>query len=304
MHLLNNINQLELEQIFPYLSQKNSPVYKELKNDDIPNSIEAFNIEHKFIDYTELIKTCIIIIITLTTEKISIINFISIIKELFLSINFSIRKYIYKIIYIYYNLCDSQIKKGNYNLLFRLNSYIELFEIIKKKGILPNSNLINVISDIITLYEKEKKDLKDFEEEKNTVTQFYKSIEKKSISQLYKLEIENSNNDNKKEILKQIENIAYDGNIKENEIKLHFTSDLISSKNSDIKSFIFSPKKLFKNCNKLFYIFNQTMDYKIIEDKQEFKEIIINLFYYVQNIPKINSDLINKFFLLCLFTNY
>ena len=304
MHLLNNINQLELEQIFPYLSQKNSPVYKELKNDDIPNSIEAFNIEHKFIDYTELIKTCIIIIITLTTEKISIINFISIIKELFLSINFSIRKYINKIIYIYYNLCDSQIKKGNYNLLFRLNSYIELFEIIKQKGILPNSNLINLISDIITLYEKEKKDLKDFEEEKNTVTQFYKSIEKKSISQLYKLEIENSNNDNKKEILKQIENIAYDGNIKENEIKLHFTSDLISSKNSDIKSFIFSPKKLFKNCNKLFYIFNQTMDYKIIEDKQEFKEIIINLFYYVQNIPKINSDLINKFFLLCLFTNY
>ena len=304
MHLLNNINEFDLQKIFPYSTLKNAPVYKEIKEDDIPNTIETFNIEHKFIDYTELIKTCILIIITITTEKISIIKFLRIVKDIFFSIHFSIRKYIYKLIYIYYHLCKNQIEKGNYNLLSRLNSYIELFDILQKKGILPNSNLVNLISDIITLYEKEKEDLKNFEEEKNTVTEFFKSIEKKELSQLYNFEIKKATNDDDNEILKMLENIGYDGNIKEKEIQLHFTSELFSSINCDIKSSIFSPIKLFKTCNRLYYNFNQKMDYKEIENTPEFKEVIINLFYYVKIIPNMNTDLINKYFLLCLFNNY
>ena len=300
IHLLNNINELELQQIFPYLSQKSNPVYKILKDDEIPNTIEGFNIEHKFIDYSELIKSCILLIIIITTEKISIADFKTIIKDILLSINFSVRKYIYKLIYIYYRLCNDQTKNGNYNLLVRLKDYIELFDILKQKGILPSSNLVNFLSYIMTLYENKKEDLK-FEENNNNVTQFFKSIEKKEISQCYTLKLENKKNENEKEIFKLMENIGYDGYIKDDKIQLHFTSELFSSKNLEIKSFIFSPIKLFKNCNRLFNLFNQNMDYKLIENKTEFKQVIINLLYYVKIIPKINVELINKYFLLCLY---
>ena len=301
MHILNELNEIQLQEIFPSLLKKNSPTFHDLKEDDIPNTIEAFYIENKIIDYKELVKTCLLIIFTTMTEKISVENFKNIIIEILSTINFSLRKYVQKIIFTYYNVCSNQIKNGNYSLLLKMNCYIELFNILNQRGILPNESLVNLISQIITLYENEKEDIKLFKEEQNKINGFYKSIESKDNTTLYKLNVEGLNNENSKETLKLAENTSYDGTIKENEVKLHFTSDLLSY-NRDFKSLIFSPLKLFKNCNKLYSQFIHYFDRKVIESNNDFREVILNLLFYTQNIPELNSKLLPKFFLVCLFS--
>ena len=75
---------------------------------------------------------CVIIIFILFIEKYDIEQFKNSIIKLLSILNVSFRKYILRIMNVYYELCIKQIKSNNYSLISKANSYVEIFETLFK----------------------------------------------------------------------------------------------------------------------------------------------------------------------------
>ena len=136
INLLNKLKIEELEEIFPSLEIKKKPAYMMMFENEIPDLIENSCFEFKQIEFQEIITMSVLNILFLNIEKYDINIIKNEIKQLFSVITISLRKYIFRIMYIYYNLCLKQIENKNYSLLSKLNSFIEIFDHLKERNIL------------------------------------------------------------------------------------------------------------------------------------------------------------------------
>ena len=204
----------------------------------------------------------------------------------------SLRKYIYRIIYVYYNLCLKQLKNKNYSLLSKALSFIEIFDHLSTRKILPNHYLLNLIEEILSLYYKE---LDNFENYNNND---YQQINNDDIDKLFNLTIQH----NKLKVNKPINYIIgiaqaiYTNKDLEEDFSLNF-QNLENEK--EIKSKIYSPIKLLNFCDSIYNDFIQEFNCTFSDN---FTCIIINILFYFQNCQQIPKEchLILKFLFNCL----
>ena len=292
MHLINQLNQEELETIFPSLKIKNVPPYKIINETDIVDCIENFLINDKKLELHENIIMCTINIFILFIELYDIDIFKNEIKKLLKLLNVSFRKYIYRIIYVYYNLCQKQLKNNNYSLLSKALSFIEIFEFLSTKKILPNQSLLNLIEEILFLYHKEEENIKNY---KNN----FQTIFDEDINKLYNLEInikkitipkKKSKEDFIIEVLQAFHtNSEKEKYIYKDNISITFNSLLSNVKKKKIITKVYSPFELHKFCNSLYNIFIEDFTYHIL-DNNKYNEIIVNILFFFQNCKQIPNE--------------
>lgn len=299
IQFLNQLKKEEIKLIFPSLIKIEEPPFIEIKEETLLNIIEDYFFEEKIIKPKELIIICFLIFLSFNLEKIDIVLLKTTILGNLWSITFFLRKYIYRLLYVYYTLCVSEVKIGKFNFLSKKNIYMEIYNILKPKGILPNIKLIDLINKITILYEENKEKIQNFTEEESKLNQLFFSIKEKDNIFTCDLEENGKIIDNKDEIIElseKLENSYYNGFIKEN-IKLHFkTKELIV--NNDITCAIYSIYKLFQTCNDLYNKYINSFDLKSIESDL-LKEVIVNLIFYLGN-NTLNRLLLKSLF-LCLY---
>jgi len=300
--ILNQLEEIEITNIFPSKKILNLPYYIEIEKNKFQNILDNYIFENKLISSKELLIICFLIFFTITIEKNQIINLKTTILGNLWSLNF-VTKYIYRMLFVYYNICEIQIKKEDYSILYMKDSYLDIFNVLKSKGILSNGEILNLVNKIYNLYEHEKEKLKSYKIENNKIDTFYNNIKNKD--NLFTCDLEENNvkiedNKIKEEIDKFCENqdnLTYFGLIKEN-CKIHFKTTEINN-NNDLICGIYSYYKLFKSIDELYKNFIQTFDLKSL-DQNIYKEIIVNLIFYFSN-SQIKNKVILKFLLLCLY---
>ena len=288
MHLLNKIKPEELENIFPSLKIKNTETYIEISENLIPDIIEASCIEFKQIELHEIIIICVIIIFILFIEKYDIEQFKNSIIKLLSMLNVSFRKNIFRIMNVYYELCIKQIKSNNYSLISKANSYVEIFETLLSRKVLPNPSLLNLIEKILSLYDQEKENIKNHKSEND--------FQKVSFNQLkdnYNLIIQDSSHEISDPIgfiIEMGQACFSDKFMEEKTCNLNFVSYLLSK---NLNSKIYSPIKLLIHCNQFYkeYIKKFSVNFP-----DNYDEIIINLIFFFENIkiiPKESHNIIH-----------
>ena len=282
MHLLNKIKPEELENIFPSLKIKNTETYIEISENLIPDIIEASCIEFKQIELHEIIIICVIIIFILFIEKYDIEQFKNSIIKLLSMLNVSFRKNIFRIMNVYYELCIKQIKINNYSLISKANLYIEIFETLLSRKVLPNPSLLNLIEKILSLYDQEKENIKNHKSEND-----FQKVSFNQLKENYNLIIQDSSNEISDPITFIIEMgqaCFSDKFMEEKTCNLIFVSSLLSK---NINSKIYSPIKLLIQCNQFYkeYIKNFSVNFP-----DNYDEIIINLIFFFENIKIIPKE--------------
>ena len=292
IHLIDNLKKEKIEEIFPSLKIKNFPPYIIIKENKIPDLIESYCIENKILELPETIVMCVLNVFICFIEKYDIDIIKNDIIKILTLLKVSLRKYIYRIIYVYYNLCLKQLKNKNYSLLSKALSFIEIFDHLSTRKILPNHYLLNLIEEILSLYYKE---LDNFENYNNND---YQQINNDDIDKLFNLTIQH----NKLKVNKSINYIIgiaqaiYTNKDLEEDFSLNF-QNLENEK--EIKSKIYSPIKLLNFCDSIYNDFIQEFNCTFSDN---FTCIIINILFYFQNCQQIPKEchLILKFLFNCL----
>ena len=285
INLLNKLKTVELEEIFPSLEIKKKPAYMMMFENEIPDLIENSCFEFKQIEFQEIITMSVLNILFLNIEKYDINIIKNEIKQLFSVITISLRKYIFRIMYIYYNLCLKQIENKNYSLLSKVNSFIEIFDHLTERNILPNYSLINLMEKIFSLYNKEEDNIKKYNSENDN----YQQINEQELNTLFSLTIEqktNIINDPITFILNMAQSIFSEKYIEEKNVSLNFK---INSNEKTINTRIYSSFKLFQLSNNFYNAF--VVDFSLKEININFyNEVIINLLFFFQNIKKFSEE--------------
>ena len=292
MHLINQLKPEELERIFPSLKIKNSPPYKVINENEIVDCIENYLIKNKKLKIHEYIIMTTINIFILFIELYDIDIFKNEIKNLLQLLNVSFRKYIYRIIYVYYNLCQKQLKNKNYSLLSKAFAFIEIFEFLSTKNILPNKSLLNLIEEILSLYYREEENIKNYEYN-------YQNIYNEDINKLYNLNIKvNKINIPKKKTKENfiievaqafntdIENEQY---IYKDNISITFNTLLSNIKKKEIMTIIYSPFHLLNLSDSIYNNFIEDFTNHIL-DNNNYNEMIVNILFYFQNCKQIPNE--------------
>ena len=286
INLLNRLKQEELEEIFPSLKIKKKSVYMMMFENEIPDLIENYFFELKHIEFQEILTMSILNLLFLNIEKYDIDIIKNEIKHLFSFITISLRKYIFRIMYIYYNLCLKQIENKNYSLLSKINSFIEIFEHLKERNILPNNSLIYLMEKILSLYNKEEENIKKY---KNENDNYYK-INEQELNTFFSLTIEQKTkdiiDDPNTYIINIAQSIFLENFIQDKKFLLNFK---LNSNERTINTKIYSSIKLFKLSNLYYNKFIEHFSIKEI-DIQLYDEVIINLIFFFQNIKKFSEE--------------
>ena len=297
--ILNQLSKDELKNIFPSNNILNLPFYIEIKENKFHSILGNYIFENKLISSKELLIICFLLFFTITIEKNQIINLKTTILGNLWTLNFFVIKYIYRILFVYYNICEIQIKKEEYSSLYMIDSYLEIFNVLKSKGILSSGKLLNLVNQIYILYENHKEQLQSYKLENTEIDNFYNNIKNKDI--LFTCDLEDNNVKIEVDTIREeIEDLSTNKDlnlIKEN-IKIHFNTNEIN-KNNDLTCSIYSYYKLFQKINELYKHFIQTFDIKNL-DSNMLKEIIINLIFHFSN-SQIKNKIILKYLLLCLY---
>ena len=288
INLLNRLKQEELEEIFPSLKIKKKSVYMTMFENEIPDIIENSCFEFKQIEFQEILTMSILNLLFLNIEKYDIDTIKKEIKQLFSFITISLRKYIFRIMYIYYNLCLKQIENKNYSLLSKLNSFIEIFDHLKERNILPNYSLINLMEKILTLYNKEEENIKKYKNENKNDN--YHQINEQELNTLFSLTIEQKTkdiiDDPNTYIINIAQSIFLEKFIEDKKFLLNFK---MNSNEKIINTKIYSSIKLFKLSNFYYNQFIEHFSRKEI-NIQFYEEVIINLLFFFQNITKFSEE--------------
>ena len=255
---------------------------------EIPDIIENSCFEFKQIEFQEILTMSILNLLFLNIEKYDIDTIKNEIKQLFSFITISLRKYIFRIMYIYYNLCLKQIENKNYSLLSKLNSFIEIFDHLKERNILPNYSLINLMEKILTLYNKEEENIKKYKNENKNDN--YHQINEQELNTLFSLTIEQKTkdiiDDPNTYIINIAQSIFLEKFIEDKKFLLNFK---MNSNEKIINTKIYSSIKLFKLSNFYYNQFIEHFSRKEI-NIQFYEEVIINLLFFFQNITKFSEE--------------
>ena len=288
-YLLEQMPLEDKNKCFPYLT---TPLLNasdaKIKIKDICNNFEHYFINNKLINNVEVIRLCILNVMALSTTGHKIIYFIEALHELMKKINISIYKFIYIILSIAYRVF---IKEKNQNL-FIYEKYFNIFNFVVENNLItPNNDINNIYNNILNFIESIK-DKKKEEIEGND----YKSIKDVDNKKLYSLEPKLK----EKEMLSNISNVTFNGNIKNN--KITFKAKILKDKIFNIND-IFSPLKVYNQLNKMVDEFSQNLEFNKI-NKDEYKKLIIHLIYYCSLFPQEFDKTIIKYLIYCLKTEH
>ena len=298
--ILNQLSEEEINNIFPSKNILNLPFYIEVKDNKFFNIFDNYVFEKKLISSKELLYISFLMFFTINTEKKQIINLKTTLLGFLWTLNFGVLKYIYRILFVYYKICEIQVKNEDYSILSMIDYYLDIFNVLNSKGILPHNKILYLVNQIYIIYENNKEKLQSQKIENNEIDNFYNNIKNKDI--VFTCDLEDNNvkiEDEKKkeeiEVLCENKDLSL---IKEETLKIHFNTNEIKN-NNDLKCNLYSYYKLFQTINELYKHFIQTFDLKSL-DSNILKEIIVNLILYFSK-GQIKNKIILKFLLLCLY---
>ncbi len=280
MNYLNN-TKIKLSTIFPY-KQLNEQEYipKKIYQQTISDLIEFYLIRNNNLNYKYLIHTSIFLIFSIYLESLNFENYKDLIQELLLLLNFNPRKYIFKLSYLYYKICEK-------NPIF----------ISEKKCIIELENLLNelkifAIGDL-KIFIKEIKAINSSTNEK-IINSFFDNLYlnyKNSNIQLYSCYIQSRIG---RKLDSDILNTFLKDNSYDDFIYLTYVTFKLTSKDfsNALISDIYSPIKLFNTCNNLYNQYLENLNLNSL-DKNVLKSVLINLLFYSELIH-LNQN-INKF---------
>ena len=285
LNYINNLNntKINLSTIFPYKNlNEQEYIPKKIYEESITDLIESYLIRKNNLNYKYLIQTSIFLFFSIILDNIKLENYIDLIHELLLLLNFNPRKYIFKLSYLYYKICEK-------NPIF----------ISEKKCIFELENLLNklkifAIGDLKILI-KEINNLNNSTNEKvnNSMLDNLYLNYKEAISQLYSCYIQSR-------IGRKLNSNILDNFLKDNSyddfIYLSNATFKLTSKNlkNTLISDIYSPIKLFKTCNNLYNQFLENLNINSL-DKNVLISVIINLLFYSELI-NLNKNINNFLF--------
>ena len=268
MNYLNNI-KINLSTIFPY-KKLNEQEYipKKIYQQSISDLIETYLIKKNNLNYKYLIQTSIILFFSIYLDKIKFENYKGLIQELLLLLNFNPRKYIFKLSYLYYKICEK-----NPIFINEKEYIIELENILNELKIFAIGDLKILIREIKNLNNSTDEKIKH-----SIFDNMYYNYINSNNKEFYSCYIQSRIGrklDNK--ILNQFLNDNnYDDFIYLNNITFKLTSKDI--KNVEISD-IYSPIKLFNTCNNLYNQYLENLNLNSL-DKNVLKSVIINLLFY------------------------
>ena len=288
-YLLEPMPLEDKNKCFPYIDASLlSSLDTILKIKDINNTFEQFFINNKLISVPDIIRMAILCVVGLSTSGHKMIYFTEPIYDVIKKINVSVYKYIQIILSIAYRVFN---KENNKNL-FIYEKYFNLYDFVVDNNLIIANNDINIIHDCILKFMDSIKDKKNEEFEGND----YKSIKDVDNKKLYTIEPKLK----EKEALKEIANVSFNGNVKNN--KISFKTKLLKDKMFNIND-VFSPLKVYNQLNKLVGDYYQNLEFNKI-NKDEYKKLIIHLIYYCGLYPQEFHKGIIKFLIYCLKTEH
>ena len=291
IYILDEIKNEEKNKLFhiennSYLIYK--PIYQKITSILIYNSFEKYFIDSKYIDYTIVLKICILNILVLSIHNKTLIPYIEQVNSLFQNLSISLRKYIELILSIALRQFLSE-KNPNFVLYMK---YFDLYQFcIEKNWIFPNDEIISLQKEIELYndnnYERNNDEIFDIR---------YKKIEGIETRKLYSI----NSNKKPKDIVPMIQNL----NISENyNCTLKFKSKYYN-KNKEIKfTNIYSLKTIYNITNKMIDNYYKDLNFKNI-DKIEYEKIIIYLIYFTHLLHNILPKDINRFLFYCFYLQY
>ena len=192
VYYLNNLDNKELENIFPSLSFKeNENAIPDIYNTIFPDYVETILMEEKFYSSDEIVAFIILILYIVAIKKNKIIFhfFEEIIKTMKINRKIVLRKYIFLILNILNETVKEKLEKEK-NVIKELLIYKEIMNCIydsnnsDNKCYYPNENLSDIIYNF-NLYQKKYKELlekkKEFANENKRIIKKYNANDDKDI---------------------------------------------------------------------------------------------------------------------------
>ena len=285
IYILDEIKNEEKNKIFhiendSYLIYK--PINQKITSIFMYNIFEKYFIDSKYIDYTIVLKICILNILALSIHNKTLVPYTLTVYSLFQNIFISLRKFIEIILSIALRQFLSE-KNPNYFLYMK---YFNLYQFcIESNGIFPNDELIYLEKKIEYYNENNYNRNNAFFDKR------YKKIEGIETSKLYNI----NSNKKPKDIIMMIQNL----NISENyNCTLKFKSKYYN-KNKEIKiTNIYSLKTIYNITSKMLDNYYKDLNFQKI-DKNEYEKVIIHLIYFTELFDNQLPKDLNRFLFYC-----
>jgi len=307
---IKNMKDNFLQKIFPSKIIRDKEVYTNINSTEVIKYVEKNFYNNKLIKYIDILKGCLIYLVSLTVEKHNISYCFIDLINLFYTMNYGLRKGVLIIINILRKLRFSKKKESDEEFINNTGFYLKILDLLRIKSVFIGKEIANKIINMFKLsdIEKEKRNINI-----NQVDNKYKMIENLKKEDLYVMSLEDNECHNEKYDLKKLilcnkTNDDYNNNLSFkcsicNNVKTAFVkfkpNKINIKKEIPEKIELFSPLKLYEECYKIYIQYTNTLDLKIIENTKEFINLIINILFYCENTNGFNLKII-KFVLTFL----
>ena len=254
---------------------------------EIQNNFEQYYIENNLIDFKDVIKLSILIIVSLSTSGHKLIYFAESIYELLNQIKVSLYKYIEIILYIAYKVFTKETNKN----LYIYEKYFDIFKAIKENSLIIINNDLNILYENISKFCDK---IKGKRNENINEDEGYKIIKDLDIKKLYTIECKLK----EKEIINSITSANFNESIKKS--NLNFKAKILKDKAYSFSE-IASPYKIYTQLNKMLEGYLKKLDFGKV-NKEEYKKLIMQLIYYCNMFQDDFPKDVIKFLVYCLKT--
>jgi hypothetical protein len=299
-----------LQKIFPSKIIRDKEVYTNINSTEVIKYVEKNFYNNKLIKYIDILKGCLIYLVSLTVEKHNISYCFIDLINLFYTMNYGLRKGVLIIINILRKLRFSKKKESDEEFIKNTGFYLKILDLLRIKSVFIGKEIANKIINMFKLsdIEKEKRNV-DIEQVDNK----YKMIENLKKEDLYVISLEDNECHDEKYDLKKlilcnktnddfVNNLSFKcskcDNVKTPFIKFK-ANKLNIKKEIPEKIELYSPLKLSEECYKIYVQYAKTYNLKKIEETKEFINLIINIIFYCENTNGFNLKII-KFVLTFL----
>ena len=307
---IKNMEKNFLDKIFPSKIIRDKEVYCNVNSSEIIKYFERSFYNKKLIKYIDILKGCLIYLISLTIENYNISYCYIDLLNLIYTMNYGLRKGVLVIINILRKLRFSRKKEKVEEFINNTGFYLKILDLLRIKSVFIGKEIADKINDMFILsdIENENRNINI-----DQVDNKYKMIENLKKEDLYIISLEENECHNEKYNLKKLilcnkENDDYNNNLsfkcsKCNNVKTSFIkfkpNKINIKKEIPEKIELYSPLKLYDECYKMYIQYAKTLDLKNIENTKEFINLIINILYYCENTNGFNLKII-KFVLTFL----
>ena len=307
---IKNMEKNFLDKIFPSKIIRDKEVYCNVNSSEIIKYFERSFYNKKLIKYIDILKGCLIYLISLTIENYNISYCYIDLLNLIYTMNYGLRKGVLVIINILRKLRFSRKKEKVEEFINNTGFYLKILDLLRIKSVFIGKEIADKINDMFILsdIENENRNINI-----DQVDNKYKMIENLKKEDLYIISLEENECHNEKYNLKKlilcnktnddfVNNLSFKcskcDNVKTPFIKFK-ANKLNIKKEIPEKIELYSPLKLSEECYKIYVQYAKTLNLKKIEETKEFINLIINIIFYCENTNGFNLKII-KFVLTFL----